>query len=65
MQHSFPLSMKEALGAQETHQPLTQNYLKELGGSSCPQIIVKNTDSQRAPYGADYMHLYASLLYWK
>ena len=47
MHHSFPLSSEEALGAQETHQPLTHNYLKELGESSCPQIIVKAPDSQQ------------------
>lgn len=41
MHHSFPLSSEEALEAQETHQLLTHNYLKELGESSCPQIIVK------------------------
>lgn len=34
--HSFPLSSEEALESQRTHQPLTHNYLKELGESSCP-----------------------------
>lgn len=50
MHHSFPLSSEEAFEAQGTHQPFTHNYLKELGESSCPQIIVKTPHSQKAPY---------------
>lgn len=44
--HSYPLTTEEDLEAQGTHQPLTHSYLKELGESSCPQIMVKAHDSK-------------------
>lgn len=58
MHHSFPLSSEEALEAQETHQLLTHNYLKELGESSCPQIIVKLQipREQHMEYAHTYTH---------
>ncbi len=67
MQHSVPLSSEEALETQETRQSLTHNYLKELGESSCPQIIVKTVDSQRAAYVVrththTYIHTYTPIV---
>lgn len=48
-----PYPSKEVFVTQGTHQPLTHNYLKELGESSCPQMIVKITVSPRAANGAN------------
>lgn len=44
----LPLIQRGSSAAQGTHQPVTHNYLKDLGESSCPQIIVKTPDSQKA-----------------
>lgn len=49
-----------ALEAQETHQPLTHNYLKKMGEGSCPQIMVKTADSQRAAHGVHSCILYTT-----
>lgn len=49
----LPLIQWGSSRAQGTHQPVTHNYLKDLGESSCPQIIVKTPDSQKAAYVAE------------
>lgn len=59
MHHFFPLSSEEALVPQETHQPLTHNYLRELGESSCPQIVVKTQIPRKHPMVRTQIHIYS------
>lgn len=54
MHQSFPLFSEEALKPHGTHQPLTHNYLRELGEGSCPHIVVENSDSQKAAHDAKF-----------